>query len=190
MAYVRRLIAKHHAKAAAKGLRLVPCCGFDSAPFDLGALLVGAGVPGQGLGCCNWPCRACQHIENAHSTQQYGQQLGAAASPHKGSCLTRMPSQLSVSQRWRITCGSGTAGAPPASCLPCWTLKGECRGAPPPGGQQELAAWHAAHAGEMRHGWGLLPCTNRLVQSSRCLPGVSNDQPFMPSQTLRMPAAA
>ncbi len=39
-AYVRRLIVKHHEEAAAKKLRIVPCCGFDSAPFDLGALLV------------------------------------------------------------------------------------------------------------------------------------------------------
>lgn len=37
---MRRLIAKHHEEAAAKKLRIVPCCGFDSAPFDLGALLV------------------------------------------------------------------------------------------------------------------------------------------------------
>lgn len=40
VAYVRSLIAKHHEEASAKKLRIVPCCGFDSAPFDLGALLV------------------------------------------------------------------------------------------------------------------------------------------------------
>ena len=34
------MIGAHHEAAAAKGLRIVPCCGFDSIPFDLGALLV------------------------------------------------------------------------------------------------------------------------------------------------------
>jgi len=33
----RGIIDRHHAEAAAKGLRLVPCCGFDSIPHDLGA---------------------------------------------------------------------------------------------------------------------------------------------------------
>lgn len=27
---------RHHAAAAAKGIRLVHCCGYDSIPFDLG----------------------------------------------------------------------------------------------------------------------------------------------------------
>jgi hypothetical protein len=30
----------YHEEASRKGLRIVPCCGFDSTPFDLGALLV------------------------------------------------------------------------------------------------------------------------------------------------------
>ncbi|MCA9704861.1 MAG: saccharopine dehydrogenase NADP-binding domain-containing protein [Myxococcales bacterium] len=34
----RRMIEQHHDQAAAKGLRLVPCCGFDSIPHDLGVL--------------------------------------------------------------------------------------------------------------------------------------------------------
>lgn len=34
----RGVIARHHDEAAAKGLRLVPCCGFDSIPHDLGVL--------------------------------------------------------------------------------------------------------------------------------------------------------
>lgn len=41
--WVKEMIAAHHEAAAAKGLRIVPCCGFDSIPFDLGALLVGVG---------------------------------------------------------------------------------------------------------------------------------------------------
>lgn len=38
--WVRTLIDRHHAQAAADGTRIVPCCGFDSVPSDLGTLLV------------------------------------------------------------------------------------------------------------------------------------------------------
>jgi short subunit dehydrogenase-like uncharacterized protein len=38
--WVRRLIDRHHARAAASGTRIVPCCGFDSIPSDLGAWLL------------------------------------------------------------------------------------------------------------------------------------------------------
>jgi short subunit dehydrogenase-like uncharacterized protein len=34
----RGVIERHHDEAAAKGLRIVPCCGFDSIPHDLGVL--------------------------------------------------------------------------------------------------------------------------------------------------------
>ncbi|MCB9525838.1 MAG: saccharopine dehydrogenase NADP-binding domain-containing protein [Myxococcales bacterium] len=37
-AWVRRVIDRHHAQAAAGGVRLVPFCGFDSVPADLGTL--------------------------------------------------------------------------------------------------------------------------------------------------------
>lgn len=37
---MKQVIAEHHEEAKKKGLRIVPCCGFDSTPFDLGALLV------------------------------------------------------------------------------------------------------------------------------------------------------
>lgn len=39
-AWVRDLVERHHAAAAAAGTRVVPFCGFDSVPSDLGALLV------------------------------------------------------------------------------------------------------------------------------------------------------
>jgi short subunit dehydrogenase-like uncharacterized protein len=39
VAWVRRVIDRHHARAAADGTRLIPLCGFDSAPSDLGTLL-------------------------------------------------------------------------------------------------------------------------------------------------------
>ncbi|MCA9535128.1 MAG: saccharopine dehydrogenase NADP-binding domain-containing protein [Myxococcales bacterium] len=35
--FVEQMIDQHHATAAAKGLRIVSCCGFDSIPHDLGA---------------------------------------------------------------------------------------------------------------------------------------------------------
>lgn len=38
--WVSKIIAAYHEEAAAKRVRIVPCCGFDSTPFDLGALLV------------------------------------------------------------------------------------------------------------------------------------------------------
>jgi short subunit dehydrogenase-like uncharacterized protein len=37
--WVRSLIDRHHRTAAAEGTRIVPCCGFDSVPSDLGAFL-------------------------------------------------------------------------------------------------------------------------------------------------------
>jgi short subunit dehydrogenase-like uncharacterized protein len=36
----REMIARHHERAAAQGTRIVPGCGFDSVPSDLGAMLV------------------------------------------------------------------------------------------------------------------------------------------------------
>lgn len=38
--WVRGLIDRHHAQAAKDGTRIIPCCGFDSVPSDLGAWLV------------------------------------------------------------------------------------------------------------------------------------------------------
>ena len=35
--WVRGLIDKHHAEAASKGIRIIPSCGYDSIPSDLGA---------------------------------------------------------------------------------------------------------------------------------------------------------
>ena len=39
-AWVRRLVERHHDRAAADGTRIIPFCGFDSVPSDLGAYLV------------------------------------------------------------------------------------------------------------------------------------------------------
>ena len=38
--WVRGLIDRHHVQAARDGTRIIPCCGFDSVPSDLGAWLV------------------------------------------------------------------------------------------------------------------------------------------------------
>ncbi|WIA42929.1 hypothetical protein OEZ86_008843 [Tetradesmus obliquus] len=40
LVWVKRMIAAHHEAAAAKGVKLVHCCGYDSTPFDLGVLLL------------------------------------------------------------------------------------------------------------------------------------------------------
>jgi short subunit dehydrogenase-like uncharacterized protein len=42
--WVKQMIDTHHARAARDGTRIVPCCGFDSVPSDIGALLVAAAV--------------------------------------------------------------------------------------------------------------------------------------------------
>ena len=38
--WVRTLIDRYHEKAQAEGTRIIPCCGFDSVPSDLGAMLI------------------------------------------------------------------------------------------------------------------------------------------------------
>jgi short subunit dehydrogenase-like uncharacterized protein len=38
--WVRSLIDRYHAQATADGTRIIPCCGFDSVPSDLGTYLV------------------------------------------------------------------------------------------------------------------------------------------------------
>lgn len=38
--WVRTLIERHHLQAASDGTRIIPCCGFDSVPSDLGTYLV------------------------------------------------------------------------------------------------------------------------------------------------------
>ena len=42
--WVRQLIDSHHDQAARDGTRIIPCCGFDSVPSDLGAWLVAQAV--------------------------------------------------------------------------------------------------------------------------------------------------
>jgi len=50
--WVRSLIDRYDARAAAGGTRIVPCCGFDSVPSDLGALLAARHVrETSGRGC-------------------------------------------------------------------------------------------------------------------------------------------
>jgi short subunit dehydrogenase-like uncharacterized protein len=38
--WVKTLIDRYHAQAATDGTRIIPCCGFDSVPSDLGTYLV------------------------------------------------------------------------------------------------------------------------------------------------------
>lgn len=42
--WVRDMIDRHHARAAREGTRIVPCCGFDSVPSDIGALVMAHAV--------------------------------------------------------------------------------------------------------------------------------------------------
>ncbi len=50
-AWVRELIARYHDRAAADGTRIVPFCGFDSIPSDIGALLVTERMKAVGTSC-------------------------------------------------------------------------------------------------------------------------------------------
>ncbi len=43
--WVRGLIDRHHAQAKRHGIRIIPCCGFDSVPSDLGAWLLTQAMP-------------------------------------------------------------------------------------------------------------------------------------------------
>ena len=59
--WVREMIDRHHAQAAESGTRIVPCCGFDSVPSDIGALLVATEVRRQsGAPCVR--IKACHSI--------------------------------------------------------------------------------------------------------------------------------
>jgi len=49
--WVADLIQRHHARAAADGVRIIPFCGVDSVPSDLGAFLLVNLLRAQGVGC-------------------------------------------------------------------------------------------------------------------------------------------
>jgi short subunit dehydrogenase-like uncharacterized protein len=46
--FIRAIIDAHHERAAATGARIVPCCGFDSIPSDLGVFMLHRHLVGQG----------------------------------------------------------------------------------------------------------------------------------------------
>jgi short subunit dehydrogenase-like uncharacterized protein len=48
---VRDLIDRYHDRAATEGTRIIPCCGFDSVPSDLGAYLVARHIQSLGTEC-------------------------------------------------------------------------------------------------------------------------------------------
>ncbi len=50
-AWVRSLIEHYHDQAAAQGTRIIPCCGFDSVPSDLGTYLMVRHLQQKGLAC-------------------------------------------------------------------------------------------------------------------------------------------
>ena len=49
--FIRRMIDRYHDKAAARGVRIVPFCGFDSIPSDIGALMMVVHLRAAGVGC-------------------------------------------------------------------------------------------------------------------------------------------
>ena len=55
--WVRSLIDRHHEQAAADGTRIIPCCGFDSVPSDLGAWMLAQHFQALGEACVD--VKAC-----------------------------------------------------------------------------------------------------------------------------------
>lgn len=70
--WVKTLIDRYHTQAAADGTRIIPCCGFDSIPSDLGTYLVVRHLQ-QSLGL------SCQHV-NAYFQADGGFNGGTLAS--------------------------------------------------------------------------------------------------------------
>jgi short subunit dehydrogenase-like uncharacterized protein len=50
-AWVHDIITRYHDRAASNATRIIPCCGFDSVPSDLGALLVARHLQDVGVPC-------------------------------------------------------------------------------------------------------------------------------------------
>ena len=62
--WVRGLIDRHHAQAEREGTRIIPCCGFDSVPSDLGAWLVAQSIQRQyGEACVS--VKACHSLRGS-----------------------------------------------------------------------------------------------------------------------------
>lgn len=49
--FVRRMIDRYHDQAAESGARIIPFCGFDSIPSDIGALFMVNHLRSEGVGC-------------------------------------------------------------------------------------------------------------------------------------------
>ena len=47
--FVRRVIDKHHDTAVSKGIKIVPCCGFDCIPADFGCQMMVDDMKAKGL---------------------------------------------------------------------------------------------------------------------------------------------
>lgn len=76
-----RLIETYHDKAAEKGVKIVPCCGFDSIPSDMGTFLVASHIKdklrrcGRSLESCISPWMAnhmCESKALAAGAQKAG----------------------------------------------------------------------------------------------------------------------
>jgi short subunit dehydrogenase-like uncharacterized protein len=66
--WVRTLIDRYHAQASTDGTRIIPCCGFDSVPSDLGAYLVVRHLQ-QALGV---PCKSVKAYFQAYGGMNGG----------------------------------------------------------------------------------------------------------------------
>ena len=90
-----RLIETYHDKAAEKGVKIVPCCGFDSIPSDMGTFLVASHIKdklrrcGRSSDCWISPWKANRMCESKRLLQVYRKLVGCVC--HNQDLLCRHP---------------------------------------------------------------------------------------------------
>ncbi|MGB0679726.1 MAG: saccharopine dehydrogenase family protein [Polyangiales bacterium] len=122
-AHVQALL-RHHSAAIAAGVRLVPCCGFDSVPFDMGVWMM---VQAQ-------PAATRLHIEAV--LEGVGGYSGGSL--HTATCALAALSRA----EWHALWGPEAAGAPWRSCRYDRRLRAWC--APMPSVDRQIVALSAA----------------------------------------------
>ena len=81
-AWVRDLIERYHARAAAERTRIIPCCGFDSVPSDIGALLMVRQMASRGMPCTE--VRAYYRMRGGLNGGTVASALNMVRNPAKG----------------------------------------------------------------------------------------------------------
>jgi short subunit dehydrogenase-like uncharacterized protein len=88
--WIRGLIERHHARAAADGTRIIPCCGFDSIPSDYGAWLTSRHIREVLQSDCTrisaaYRIHSGSFSARSHPVNPYGGRTSSQCRPHWGS---------------------------------------------------------------------------------------------------------